>query len=72
MTDIISKDQPFYLPLSQHPPTPAFRSVLENYSKIAPSDLNSHLEAVVCTPIALLFPLLWRSIPDCDHDRTLA
>ncbi|KUJ12916.1 uncharacterized protein LY89DRAFT_721745 [Mollisia scopiformis] len=45
-TDIRSKNQPFYLSLSQHPPTPAFRDLLENYSKILPKDVETHLEAI--------------------------
>ncbi|KAF8861917.1 hypothetical protein BDZ45DRAFT_799568 [Acephala macrosclerotiorum] len=44
--DIRSKDQPFYLLLSQHPPTPAFRELLESYSKIPANEVDSHLEGV--------------------------
>lgn len=45
--DIKSKDQPFYLPLSKHLPTTAFRELLEKYSKIPASEVDAHLEEVV-------------------------
>jgi hypothetical protein len=46
-TDITSKDQVFYLPLSERPPTPAFRELLKNYSKIPSNEIEKHLEGVV-------------------------
>lgn len=41
-----SKDQIFYLPLSDRPPTKGFRELLENYSKIPEDKVNQHIEAV--------------------------
>ncbi|KAE9371809.1 hypothetical protein N431DRAFT_342609 [Stipitochalara longipes BDJ] len=41
-----SKDQIFYLPLSERAPTPAFRDLLENYSKIPKDEISKHLEEV--------------------------
>ncbi|CZR54639.1 uncharacterized protein PAC_04523 [Phialocephala subalpina] len=45
-SDIRSKDQPFYLQLSQRPITAAFRSLIQQYSKIPANKVDSHLSAV--------------------------
>ena len=46
--DIKSRDQPFYIKLSDREVTAAFRDVLVNYAKIPENEINKHLEAVVC------------------------
>jgi hypothetical protein len=46
--DIKSKDQPFYIKLSDCEVTPGFRDLLVNYAKIQENEINNHLEAVVC------------------------
>lgn len=64
--DIRSKDQPFYLSLAQHPPTPAFHDLLQNYSKIPSNEVNSHLEAVLSYHIPHLLNkkmMLWSYHP---------
>jgi hypothetical protein len=45
--DIHSKEQPFYISLSQNAPSSAFRELLEKYSKIPSSEIDKHLEEVV-------------------------
>ncbi|KAL2070448.1 hypothetical protein VTL71DRAFT_13474 [Oculimacula yallundae] len=45
-SDIKSKNQAFYLHLSERPPTAAFRRLLADYSKIPEDEVNKHLETV--------------------------
>jgi len=45
-SDIKSKDQVFYLPISERLPTQAFRDLLINYSHIPKFAINKHLEEV--------------------------
>lgn len=50
-TDPKSKDQIFYLPLSERPPTKACTGLLDTYSHIPKDKLYSHIEAVVSLPL---------------------
>jgi hypothetical protein len=42
-----SKEQSFYLDLSENPPTAGFNSLLENYSKVPKEEIYRHIEKVV-------------------------
>jgi hypothetical protein len=55
-TNITSKGQVFYLPLSERPLTPAFQELLKNYSKIPSNEIEKHLEGVVRFHPFSLFP----------------
>lgn len=44
--DIRSKDQIFYLPLEQRPPTAGCKQLLESYSQIPAQDLDAHISSV--------------------------
>lgn len=44
---IKSKEQSFYLDLSENPPTAGFKSLLEKYSEVPTESIESHIEKVV-------------------------
>ncbi|KAI6713651.1 hypothetical protein JHW43_003777 [Diplocarpon mali] len=44
-SDIRSKNQAFYLPLSERPPGEAFSDLLPGYSKIPEEQFDQHVEA---------------------------
>ncbi|TVY84629.1 Methyltransferase trt5 [Lachnellula suecica] len=46
MSDPKSKDQSFYLKLSDRPPTAAFTDLLETYSGVRTEDVSQHIEKV--------------------------
>jgi hypothetical protein len=42
-----SKEQSFYLNLSENPPTAGFNELLKRYSRIPKEEISNHIEKVV-------------------------
>lgn len=58
MADMKSKEQSFYLNLSEVPPTEGFKDLLKNYSNVSEAETSHHIETVVSPLLCVLSKVL--------------